>query len=263
MLPNMAAGSTLINPMPKFEKPQKGNPHQLAISQHVFPAKSIARFAGADGKVQLHMQRPSLVRRAKPTDSIFCAQRVWDHGSEVGFIKALEDRFQRLASLIIDGRIVSFDQEQTHTISAFYVLWMARAQLREQPAQKFDLQGILPGRERSRDEEEQLEKAGLAFHRGTTVPSHVVNGLHVRLLVSRYLRQMNPTATWGIVRASSGEFVVPDWPVYSFVPVNPTVVLANPAINQTLERDTVRLVNAQLRSASRRYFFARDFAECR
>lgn len=248
--------------MPSFEKPQKGNPHCLTISQHIFPAKSIARFASSDGKVQLQMLRPSLVRQAKPSDSIFCAQRVWDHGSEVGFIKALEDRFQRLATLIIDGHVMSFDQEQTYVISSFFVLWRVRAELRERPTQNTVLQGVLPGRNRSKDEEERLEKAGLAFQRGITIPAHLVNGLHVRILVSRYLRQMNPTATWGIVRASGGEFVVPDWPAYAFLPINPTLALANPAFNQILQRDTIGLVNAQMRSASQRYFIARDFAEC-
>jgi hypothetical protein len=39
--------------MLKFEKPQKGNPHCLAIDQHTFPSKSIARFADANGRVQI------------------------------------------------------------------------------------------------------------------------------------------------------------------------------------------------------------------
>jgi hypothetical protein len=48
--------------MPKFERPQKGNPHRLAIDQHTFPSKSIARFADSDGTVQIHMQRTGLIR---------------------------------------------------------------------------------------------------------------------------------------------------------------------------------------------------------
>jgi hypothetical protein len=164
--------------------------------------------------------------------------------------------------LIIDGRVLTFDREQTHVISSFYVLWMVRAKIRDQPGKDAVLRGVLPGRGWSKDEEEGLEKAGLAFQRGITIPARLVNGLHARVLVGRYLREVNPSASWDVVRASGGEFVVPDWPVHAFIPINPTLALANHAINKTLDQDTVGVVNEQLRLASRRYFFARDFSAC-
>jgi len=249
--------------MPRFEKPQKGNPHGLIIGQHTFPAKSIARFADTDGRVHLQIKPAGPTWRAKPTDSIFCAQRAWDYGAEVGLMKMIEDRFQQLADLIIDGNVSTFDAEQTHVISSFYALWMARAEIRDQPGKDAVLRGVLSARGRSKDEEERLEKAGLAFLRGATMPVHIVNGGRAAILVGRHLRQINPLATWGIVRASRGEFVVLDWPfVHAFIPINPTLALMNHAINQTLDRNAVRAVNKQLRSASRRYFFARDLAAC-
>lgn len=249
--------------MAKFEKPQKGNPHRLVIGQHTFPSRSIARFAGADGRVHVHMKPGGPIRRAKPIDSIFCARRAWDHGTEVGFMKSIEDRFQQLADRIIDGRVSGFDAEQTHIISSFYALWVVRAEIRDQPGNDIDLKGVMPSRTAwSRDEEEGLEKARLAFVRGVTMPVHVVNGMRAGVLVGRYLRQINPSASWGIVRASGGEFVAPDWPVHAFVPITQTIALANPAINQILDRDGIGLVNKQLRLASRRYFFARDFSSC-
>jgi hypothetical protein len=249
--------------MAKFEKPQKGNRYQLVINQHTFPAKSITRFADSSGRVQLQMKANKLVRRAKPSDSIFCARRAWDHASEVRFVKEIEDNFQRLADLIIDSQVLSFNQEQTHAISSFYALWLARAQIRDRPEKDASMPGIWPGRARSKHEEEGLEKAGYAFSRGNIVPARMINGAAIHVLVARHLRQVNPTANWGIVRASSGEFVVPDWPLHhAFVPITPTLALANQAINQQIDRAAVGLVNEQLRSASRRYFFARDFAAC-
>jgi hypothetical protein len=194
--------------------------------------------------------------------TVYFVQGVWDHGSEVGFIKKIEDNFQRLAELIIKGLVYDFDREQTHAISSFYVLWTVREETRNQPEQDGVLQGILSGCRWSTHEEEELEKVGFAFQRGNTVPARVVNGLRIRVQVGRYLRQINPTAHWGIVQASDGEFVVPNWPVHAFVPINPALALANPARNQRLDRDAVQLVNEQLRAASRRYFFARDFAAC-
>jgi hypothetical protein len=249
--------------MRKFGKPQKGNPHRLVIGQHTFPSTSIARFADADGRVHVHLKPAGAIWRAKPIDIIFCARRAWDHGTDVGFMKTIEDRFQQLADLIIDGRVLNFDAEQRHVISSFYALWMVRAEIRDPPGKDAILHGVLPARGAwSKDEEEGLEKAGLAFVRRTTIPAHVVNGARARVLVGRYLRQVNPSASWGVIRASGGEFVVPDWPVQAFIPINPTLALANPAINQTLDRDAIGAVNKQLRMASRRYFFARDLAAC-
>ncbi|WP_166299602.1 hypothetical protein [Bradyrhizobium sp. 2S1] len=247
--------------MSKFEKPQKGNPYRLSVEQHTFPSKSIARFAGPDGRVQLHAQSAGSTRRAKPTDPIFCTRRAWDHGTEAGFTKRIEDRFQRLAESIIDDQALGFDREQTHTISSFYALWLARSEIREQPGDGLLMHGLLPGVALSKEKEERLEKTGYAFARGLQIPNRVLNGLRIRALVMRYLRE-NRFAEWGVVHASSGEFLVPDWPVYQFVPIKPTLALAKPAMNQTLDRNAVGLVNKQLRSVSRRYFFGKDLAAC-
>jgi hypothetical protein len=176
------------------------------------------------------------------------------------FMKKIEDNFQCLAELIIDGQISSFNEEQTHVISFFYALWLARAQIRDQGRV---LPGIWPDHARSKDQEEELEKEGIAFFRRNILLARMKNGVAVHVYVARHFRQINPTANWGIVHASNGEFVVPDWPlVYAFVPITPTLALVNHYINQRLDRGDVRLVNKQLRSASRRYFFARDFAAC-
>jgi hypothetical protein len=199
--------------------------------------------------------------QSRPT-IFFCLTRAWDHGSEVGFIKKLEDSFQRLAELILEGRVTSFDREQTHIISSFYVLWMARAEIRYQPEQDRKLPGILHGRRYSKDDEEQLEKAGLVFFRGSAMPGRILNGVRVQMQVMRYLRQVNPTACWGIIRAFSGEFLAPDWPVHAFIPISPVLALANHTTNKTLNREAVGMVNDALKSSSRWYCFARDFAAC-
>jgi hypothetical protein len=157
----------------------------------------------------------------------------------------------------------SFNEEQKYVASSFYALWVARAQIREKPEKDGIMPGIWPGRAWSKHEEEELEKAGIAFTRGNVVPARMLNGTAIHVLVGRHLRQINPIAHWGIVRASSGEFIVPDWPLHhTFVPITPTLALVSPAANQQLGRSAVGLVNGQLRLASRRYFFARDFLAC-
>ena len=38
----------------KYEKTEKGNPHNLTINQHCFPSRSIERFSNNDGCVEVH-----------------------------------------------------------------------------------------------------------------------------------------------------------------------------------------------------------------
>jgi hypothetical protein len=74
-----------------YEKTQNGNPHQLPVKQHVFPARSIARFANSAGMVQLHNLTTQRTRAARPGDAMFCAMRAWDLRAERGYMKQIED----------------------------------------------------------------------------------------------------------------------------------------------------------------------------
>ena len=49
------------------------------------------------------------------------------------FAKKIEDDFQRLADLIIQGQFSNFNEERKYVVSSFYALWVARAQIREKP----------------------------------------------------------------------------------------------------------------------------------
>lgn len=74
-----------------YEKTQKGNPHHLPVKQHVFPVRSIARFANSGGMVQLHNLTTQQTRVAGPGDAMFCAMRAWDLRAERGFMKQIVD----------------------------------------------------------------------------------------------------------------------------------------------------------------------------
>ena len=87
----------------KFEKPQKGNPHGIVVNQHVFPRMSIDRFSNEDGVVQINNLAAEKVHFVKPVDKLFCASRVWDQRAESGYMKSIEDEFQKLANRIIDN----------------------------------------------------------------------------------------------------------------------------------------------------------------
>jgi len=44
--------------MPRYQKPKKGNPRELTVNQHVFPKRSIDRFANDQGRVSVRILHP-------------------------------------------------------------------------------------------------------------------------------------------------------------------------------------------------------------
>jgi hypothetical protein len=66
----------------KFEKTQPGNPHKLTKEQHVNPVRTIKRFAGPDGMVEVSMGTDQRVQRPPPYAGIFWTRWAWDQRAE-------------------------------------------------------------------------------------------------------------------------------------------------------------------------------------
>jgi hypothetical protein len=105
--------------MVKHEKPQKKNRRLLTVRQHVFPAKSIARFADVGGQVSLQDLVRGKERPAKPDDAIFCARRAWDQRAE-RYMKKIEDEFQILAAKVIEGVLTEIGEAENGVFNRFY-----------------------------------------------------------------------------------------------------------------------------------------------
>jgi hypothetical protein len=250
--------------MAKYEKPQKKNRHLLTVRQHVFPSASIARFADADGRVWLHDLARSKARLAKPNDDIFCAMRAWDQRAERGYMKRIEDEFQHLASKVIEGVLSEIGEAEKGVIDHFYALWLMRARHRTLPSQEIKLNGVTGGGGLTRDQEENLEINGYSFMRpdGKFV-ARQVNGIQLQMLSGRYANELQQRETrWGIIRAQSGEFVVPDVPAHPIIPLTPHLCLISCGTTGTIRQSNVAEINRIVRAASQEYFFARDFASC-
>ena len=111
---------------PQFERPQKNS--GITIKQHIWPQRSIARFADSDGVVRLYDKIRRKPRPATPIDDIFCAKRVWDLRAERGYMKSIEDQFQAIVDEIIAGAITEIDDARiTNYINYFFALWYFRA----------------------------------------------------------------------------------------------------------------------------------------
>src|SRR5438874_43104 len=71
----------------RAERTRPKNPNGLTVTQHVFPSKSIERFADQRGRVSVQELHRAKVIRAKPNNAIFCARRAWDEGTETRYMK--------------------------------------------------------------------------------------------------------------------------------------------------------------------------------
>jgi hypothetical protein len=156
----------------------------------VWPLESIVRFTDGNGIVCLFDKVRNKVRQAKPDDDIFCAKRVWDRRAEFGYMKAIEDAFQELASEIITGTITAIDDGQKEKIDAFFALWKMRADYKTADGGAISFNDVT-GAKWTPDQEEQFEKGHVSFFReGGTMPARMFYGLQIQFRIDAYARPL-------------------------------------------------------------------------
>lgn len=245
------------------ERTQRRNPHKLTVKPHIFPAKSIARFAES-GIVDFYDLVHSKRRPARPDDQIFCARRSWNHGAEHGFMKAIESAFQELVEPLAPGTKAEFDSSQSDLISEFFGLWSARAQWRQLPQQLIEPSTEIIGtrRDYTEDELELLEKNGIsAFRPDGSIAMRDIVAMKVRLDVDRTRVAMSDRQ-WGVLTAADGEFCVPDRPKLALIPISPVIMFAADGPSETVDRFEVEGINRELIGGAHEYIFARSLAAC-
>lgn len=244
-----------------FEATQKGNPHKLTINQHVFPKKSIDRFSDENGLVQLCRKDGAKVIRVSSTNSLFCAKRVWDQGTEAGIGKGIEDRFQALAESILSGASKVIGCFEKIVVEDFFSLWRTRRKLRAEGLDDVEIQGR-HGDFLTKDEQEILEEKHVMFFRDGVMPGRFAARIHVFGYMNTF-RHDNRDMQWGIVRAGEGEFIVPDcFQDMMIVPVSPNLMIIADQPNSTLTRNEVAVINQAAIARSTDYYFARSLPSC-
>ena len=248
-----------------YEKPQKGNPHRLTVKQHMFPARSIARFVSDDDTVAVFLVSQSKIFRTTPDDQIFCARRVWDERAETTYMKSIEDNFQQLAESIIAGTTREFSEEQKQIINDFYALWNIRAHWKDQPISDQPLSTDVTGLSyyASKDEQELLEKNHISvIEPDHSIPGRMITGVKMQQNLFLCRRQL-ADAQWGVLRASQGEFLVPDnFSNARIVPLTPKLCLYSPSSNDVIRESEVLQINQLAVASSREWYFAQDLSNC-
>lgn len=242
------------------ERTRSRNPNRLTVDQHVFPAKSIERFVGADGRVSVQLLERNKLVRAKPDNPIFCADRSWDQRTETGFMKQIEDAFQAAVRPILEGRAESVLAEARPAIDRMYSLWYWRARYRDLESQELELKGII-GSVLTLEQEENLESNGYIFARASgRMPVRQMNGVTLMIRINRYADQLaTAVPRWSVIAAQAGEFIVPDVPWHCVLPLTPQLALMNAPTDGMVTEENLAQFNSAMRAGSRDYFFARDF----
>ena len=112
-------------------------------------------------------------------------------------------------------------------------------------------------------EEESLEKNGCLFARaGGKIPARQLNGVQLRKRIADYARDLAAIDGWGVIHAQSGEFIVPDIPVHTIIPLSPRLALVAPAPDGTILEANVAEINSAVRAGCLEYYFARDLSMC-
>ena len=250
----------------KPEKTQPGNPHGLTLKQHILPARSIERFSGTDGCVSvLFKNRPSPQKsiRVKPDNDLFCANRVWDHGSEISCKTSFEDPFQELAERILSGITTTIVGKDKFIVDSFYGLWEERSIYNLNPISDVPLNGVIAvERELSKDEQEFLEKNNVSFVKpDLTFSGRDLTGDMIAMRINLYRKELEGMS-WSIVRTSEGEFFVPNAPKFHYVPISPTVSLIAGYPNALIGKEETGRINGHLYGSTDSYIFAKDFSRC-
>ncbi|HEX4415020.1 MAG TPA: hypothetical protein VH107_15395 [Lacipirellulaceae bacterium] len=246
-------------PRARYEKPQKGNPHELVIRQHVVPVRSIERFAGPDGLVETQIAGLKRIVKRKPSDEIFVARRAWDERAERGYMKAIEDAFQELADKILSGEIEHVGDIHARTVNRFYALWYHRS--RVEPADEIETQiNGVTGEQFSKDQQEFYEKRHILFVRaGGKIATRHITAMQLQAKIDGYSEQIKDWR-WGVIQTVRGEFVMPDVPSHGLMPIAPNAMLAVHHPNGTILKPNLIEINASFLAYTRNYFFARNIA---
>ncbi|MEM9677229.1 MAG: hypothetical protein AAF890_04155 [Pseudomonadota bacterium] len=241
---------------------QKGNPHQLPIRQHTYPAKSISRFCGSSGGVEVHFKTQQLNRLLRPTDPPFVVKQYWDAKAE-GHFKDIEDDFQVLVERLNVNGIIRPEILDHRVVSRMYAGWYARAHFAKIDDQQ--TRGIVgPSVNYSDNEREQLEKAGII----TISDDCKIAGRQMAWPIM--LRRMDEIEAqlrgrqWGVLTASIGEFLVPDKPPNDLIalPITPRHMFYLDHPSQTVPLVSVTEVNGIFVRGAQSYYFAREIERC-
>lgn len=184
--------------------------------------------------------------------------RAWDQPTEM-HMKHIEDRFQAIVRLILHDKVNSIAASQKRHIDSMFALWYMRTRYRRLDAQEVQLGGM-EGNELTLAEEESLEKNGYLFARGRKNAGPSTQRRAVAQAYGRLCARPCRRRQMGRHSRAEWEFIVPDIPVHTIIPLSPRLALVAPAPDGTILEANVAEINTTIRAGCLEYYFARDLS---
>ncbi|MGO9613047.1 MAG: hypothetical protein ACLPX5_08430 [Dissulfurispiraceae bacterium] len=204
-----------------FEKTTKGNPYGITLRQHIIPSHYIKAFAGDDGLVEVQRIVNGSRFKAAPKNQVFCVKRVWDQKAEAGWMKNIEDCFQKAVSdYLKSGKTIP-----NGIATDFFLLWHIKSRLARNPPKSPILAGLFP-ENLSKEQEEILEAKGYIYvNKEPRLKSRFVASIEgLRAMDS--LRQEHAKTVWSVVISHERPFLVPKHcPQDGYLPLDPNTAL--------------------------------------
>jgi len=192
---------------------------------------------------------------------MFYANRAWDERSEKGYMKDIEDEYQAPADRITAGPD-SLTTAECPVVTKFVALWSLREATRTSPTADAPMAGVA-GEPLAADQRERTEKFGASYVRSDgKMPGRMLAGMLIQRGIDRMCADFQGM-TWGIARATEGEFICPDtFGEFAAVPLSPMLCLLRGRNNSELSKGDVAAVNQLAYRSAKSYCLARDFAAC-
>ena len=118
----------------------------------------------------------------------------------------------------------------------------------------------------AKDQQELFEKRGVFFLKdGGVMSAHRWHGFELQMGIDHEVLSL-ANVRWGVVRAQDGQFLVPDAPSVTFIPITPMLslcgTLGDVIENATIPKDNVINLNRHLKLHCKDYLFANDLWQC-
>lgn len=201
-------------------------------------------------------------RKAKPTDSIFCARRAWDQRAESGYMLEIEDQFQEIAERVIANQCGITEGADKRSVERFFALWYMRSRYNQLKDQEIQLNGVA-GDQLTLEQEENLERDHYLFVRsGGRIPTRQLNGIWLQQSIDQYANQLEAVERWGVIMPQSGEYITPDVPRQLVITLTPNLALVGNAPDGVIILENLAELNRLTVAGSRCYYMAKHLDQC-
>jgi hypothetical protein len=209
----------------KGEKTTKGNPHELTKNQHVIPKESIKRFTASDGKVKISRVASSTSFRGKPDNPVFCVNRVWDQRAENAWMRGIENRYQRIASLCDSRLQLKLIDEQHEMVSRMYLLIWARIRFTINDIKDYKIEGSKMAFSPSKEKMELLESRHItAIDENGVINSRTITGNVMLMKIDQNYKENFQETRWEVIHSNECEFIFSDsYDGYKILPISPNL----------------------------------------